>query len=437
MNLFWKNLFGKITPAAVLEKREEELVVALERYEKVANSVELDEYNKLYHEVKSASFIENKKTLQNRKYRDTQEFRTLKLYNKYHHSHSVKTYYDVLKSPELASFLLFKAGSDYEKLGDRKEVSASPVLQKMKEFEKSDKYKIYCRYHDSFSIKEYEDLKTKVESDEFKANNTFWQNPERWQTTPDYKKEQRFYELAKNPDIVFFLSEKPERFDALKKQEMTFEDRFDWNSLDKSAWGIGFHYKNPHTIGNHSFANEKQANNDGKNIVVRDGFLTILTKRETVQAKAWDKDNGFTMKEFGYTSDVIQSAKKFRQKGGVFMAKIRCTGSVNHAFWLGSESKLPHVNIFHFDGKNIRVGNGYKNIIDGTRIKGISPANFHIYTFKWSKKELIWMINDVEVYRTTANIPQEEMYMVLNSFIPSKSSGSEGLFEVDWIRVYK
>lgn len=119
------------------------------------------------------------------------------------------------------------------------------------------------------------------------------------------------------------------------------------------------------------------------------------------------------------------------------MAKIRCTGSVNHAFWLGSESKLPHVNIFHFDGKNIRVGNGYKNIIDGTRIKGISPANFHIYTFKWSKKELVWMINDVEVYRTTANIPQEEMYMVLNSFIPSKSSGSEGLFEVDWIRVYK
>lgn len=437
MNLFWKNLFGKITPAAILEKREEELVVALERYEKVSKSIEIEEYNKLFHEVKSATFIENKKTLQNRKYKDTEEFRTLKQYNKYHHSPSIKTYFEVLKSQELANFLEFKATPEYEKLGDKKALAASVKLQKMKDFEKSEKYKIYCRYHDSYAIKEYTELKKKVETDDFKKKNAFWEKADRWQTTPEYKKEQRFYELSKNPDIVFYINENPERFEVYKKQQITFEDKFNWNSLSKSAWNIGFHYPNANTIANHSFANEKQANNDGKNTVVRDGYLTIQTKKESVAARAWDSEKGFLMKQFEYTSDVIQTANVFRQKGGVFMAKLRCSGNVNHAFWLGSEGKLPHVNIFHFDGKNVRVGNGYQNIIDGTKIKGINPANFHIYTFKWSKKELVWMINDVEVYRTTANIPQNEMYMVLNSFIPSKSTGSEGLFEIDWVRAYR
>lgn len=437
MNLFWKNLLGKITPASVLEKREEELVEAMKRYEEVAKSLELEEYNKLFHEVKASAFVENKKTLQNRKYKDTEEFRVVKRFEKLHHSPKIKQYFEVLKSPELKLFLEFKSTPEYEKLGDKKLVAASSTLQKYKAFEKSDNYKVYCRFHESYAIREYDDLKKRVESDEFKKSNAFWANANRWQITPEYKKEQRFYELAKNADINFYINEKPERFEVYKKQVITFEDRFNWNSLNKSAWNFGFHYKNPKTIGNHSFANEKQANNDGKNVHVRDGVLTINTKKETVTARAWDQTKGFVMKEFEHTSDVVQTALEFRQKGGVFMAKLRCSGNVNHAFWLGSNGKLPHINIFHFDGKKVRVGNAYQNIIDGVKISGLNPSQYHIYTLKWSKNELVWMVNDIEVYRTTGNIPQEEMYLVFNSFIPQKSDGSEGVLEVDWVRVYK
>lgn len=436
MNLFWKNLFGKITPAAVLEEREVELVIALKRYEEVAKSVELEEYQKLFHIVKAASFIDNKKTLQNRKYKDTEEFRIIKRFNKLHHSPKIKQYFEVLKSSELKQFLEFKATPDYEKLGDKKEVSGSELFQKHKEFEKSNNYKVYCRFHESYVIKEYEELKKKVESDEFKTSNTFWSNGNRWHTTAEYKQEQRFYELAKNPDIHFYVNEKPERFEAYKKQKITFEDRFDWNSLAKSSWNFGFHYKNPKAIRNHSFANEKQANNDGKNVQVRDGVLLISTKKEKVTSRTWDQTKGFTMKDFDYTSDVLQTALDFRQKGGVFMAKIRCTGNINHAFWLSSNGKIPHINIFHFDGKKVRVGNAYQNIIDGAKISGLNPSQYHIYTLKWTKNELVWMINDIEVYKTKANIPQEEMYMVFNSFIPQKSHGSEGTLEIDWVRVY-
>ncbi len=437
MNLFWKNLLGKITPTEVLEKQDDELVIAMKRYKEVSKSVELEEYKKLFHEVKAAAFIENKKTLQNRKYKDTEEYRTTKKFSKLNNSSKIKIYYEVLNSTELKSFLAFEKSPDYEKLGSKKEVAASQLLQNHKAFEKSSNYKIYCRFHESFVIKEYEELKKKVKSEEFIANNAFWSNPQRWQTTAEYKKEQRYYELDKNPDIVFYNNEKPERFEAFLNQKVTFEDRFNWNSLSKSSWNFGFHYKNPKTIKNHSFTNEKQANNDGKNSQVRDGILTISTKKELLTARAWDKAKGFVMQDFEYSSDVLQTGSLFRQKGGIFSAKIRCTGNVNHAFWLGADGKLPHINIFHFDGKKISVGNAYKEIFDSTKITGINPSRFYIYTLKWTKNELVWMINNIEVYRTNANIPQEEMFLVFNSFLPQTSDGDEGLLEVDWVKVYQ
>ena len=84
MNLFWKRLFGGITPTAKLEKYEADLLIAMVRYEEVAKAVELAEYKKLFHVVKSAAFQENKKTLQNRKYKDTEEYRSYKKYNNLH-----------------------------------------------------------------------------------------------------------------------------------------------------------------------------------------------------------------------------------------------------------------------------------------------------------------------------------------------------------------
>ena len=54
MNLFWKTLFGAITPTAKLEKNEADLVKAMHRYAEVEKSVELAEYKKLYHLVKAA-----------------------------------------------------------------------------------------------------------------------------------------------------------------------------------------------------------------------------------------------------------------------------------------------------------------------------------------------------------------------------------------------
>jgi len=436
MNLFWKRLFGGITPTAKLEKDEAELVKAMHRYAEVEKSVELAEYKKLYHVVKSAKFQENKKVLKNRRYKDTEEYRVSTKCNKLHNSPAIKLYYHVLESDILKQYLNFKTTPDYELLGDKKKVKASETLKKFKQFEHSKAYKTYARFYNSYIIKEYEQLKIKIVKPEFVKANNFWANEDRWHTTPEFTQQQRFHELAKNQDIIFYENEKPERFKRYRSLKLSFKDEFEWNTLDKSHWDFGFHYKSNELISSHSFANEKQANNSGKNISVEDGVLKLVTKHETISTRAWDVSKGFIEKEFNFTSDVLQTADTFRQKRGFFRAKLRCTGNIQHAFWLGADNKLPHINIFHFDGKAITLGNANKNIVDGIKITGLNACKFYIYSLIWSEKELIWLINDLEVYRTASNIPSESMYLAFNSFISQNQKGSEGNLEVDWVRAY-
>jgi len=437
MNLFWKQLFGVITPTAKLEKQEADLLQAMHRYAEVEKSVELAEYKKLFHIVKSAEFQENKKILQNRKYKDTEEFQTSKKYKKLHTSPAINLYFHVLHSEELKQYLDFKATPEYELLGDKKKVKASEHLRRMKAYEKSKAFKTYSRFHNSFIIKDYEELKARISSPDFKKSNEFWANEKRWHNTPEFAQQERFYELAKNPDILFYENENPKRFADYNTRKLTFHDDFKWNTLDKSHWNFGFHYRSGQLIGDHSFANEKQANNSGKNMSVVDGILKLETKREKVKSRAWHAEKGFIEKEFHYTADVLQTADKFRQKYGVFSAKLRSTGNLNHAFWLGSDDKLPNIKLFHYDGKKINIGNANKNLFDGIKISGIKPHQYFIYSLIWNEKELIWKINNLEVYRTASNVPVESMYLAFNSFITEKQRGTTGSLEVDWVRVYE
>ena len=110
-------------------------------------------------------------------------------------------------SHELAKYIQFEKTPEYEMLDDKKKVRESELLKTMKHFEASKSYKTYLRFHESFIIKEYEELKIKVQTQEFKKENEFWANNSRWTTTEDYNLEQRFNILAKNPDIIFFENE--------------------------------------------------------------------------------------------------------------------------------------------------------------------------------------------------------------------------------------
>lgn len=443
MNLYWKSLFGGLMSTAKYEDKLHKEVADYNRFLLISESKELEEYNELYKQVKSSNFKELKRTLRSRKYKDTQEYRDMAKFKKLDSNSNLKVYFQVLDSKDLADYLAFKATPEFVSLANHDLVKKSPELTRLKKFEKSKEYQIYTRFHNSYIVKEYTELKEKVSHPEFQKNNEFWANPKRWETTKEYELENRFHQLADNDDMKFYLKHKLSDFSLVGGYDLVFEDNFDWNSLDASKWDVGFHYKSPAFVGKHSFVNEQQANNNGNNVRVIAGNLHIVTKEQKAEALTWHPEKGFVQKDFDYTSDVIHGRNACCQQGGLYRAKMRFAGAkgVTHAFWLKAEEKTPHINICKCENGEIEVGiywsSKFETKYTSARIKGLNLSNFFIYSFEWNEKELVWYINDMEVFRTSNFMPQEAMYPMLNSFISEGKKGGEADFEIDYIKVYK
>ncbi len=443
MNLFWKKTFGSLTPTEKLEKEEAELLLAYKRYCDIEASEQLKEYTQLFHIVKSAEFKEKKETLKNRKFKDTEEYRHFTKYKKLENNSKLKLYYQVLQSPELKDFLTFKGTDEYENLGKPKLVKKDPVLNKYRTFEKSRAYKTFVRFHNSFVVTEYEKLKDLVATEEFQKSKTWWEDQNRWLKTDEYIQENRYYELQRTADITFYETTDPTQFEHINDWTMTFEDNFNTKSLEAEKWKNGYYHRAKTMKNLYSFVNEKQAFTDGENISVANNMLKVLTSSVKKEGIAWDTQKGFVPKTFDFTSGLINTGAAFQQKYGLLKVKLRIGGAkdISHACWLGTDGKLPHINLFYYNGKNIIVNNYAEEAGTVTAIKevikGIKPTDFYIYSLEWTPKELVWKINNIEVFRSSKLVPQEAMFVTLGSFIRDNQVGGPGSLEIDWIRFFK
>ena len=436
MNLFFKRLTGKLHSTKKMEQYIAAMEAEIARYRAVEASPELKEYCELKKSVESKAFAQNKYNLTHTKYKTTKPHLLTLEFRKLLHNKQLMLYLQVKDSAQLKDYLEFRQSPEYVQLSDKKLVRKSPQLKNMLTFEKSKAYKAYWAYKDSKLPTRYLELRELIGTNEFQEEKAFWKNPNRWLTTEGHVQEVRFAQLSSSSDIKFFLATDVKKIEKMESYIRVFNDDFDWFKLADSKWSSGFAYKSKQMKANHSFVNEQQANNGGLNTGTIGGFLTILTKKESATAPAWDPQKGFVTKDFEYTSDIIQTANTFRQKEGLFMVKLRTEGNIHHACWLGGYNKLPLINIFHFNGRNIVVGNLTDKGFDGTSVTGICARKYYIYSLRWTKKELIWYVNNIEVYRTNRNLPQEDLYLALCSFISEKQRATEGKMEVDWARVY-
>ncbi len=405
------------------------------RYRQVEKSAEFKEYLELKKIVESKEFQQKKHNWTRTKYKSTPTYALLREYKTLLNDKGLQMFLELEQSERLKEFLEFRQSENYVKLQSKKEVRNSLELKQMYAFERSKEYKSYLTYRDSKLPARFKALVAQVMTDEFKKEYAFWSNPNRWKISDEYQKEIRFKQLAAMADIIFYFKQDVNRIELEETWTPVFEDEFDWVKLSDSKWRAGFAYDNPKLLKIHSFANEQAANNGGRNVGTVDGKLHLFTKEERVTAPAWDAKKGFVEKEFDYTSDIIQTADSFRQQGGLFMAKIRVEGNIHHAIWLGTGKKLPMINLFHYNGKHIVIGNYTERGFEGTTIRGISPRVYHIFGLRWNEKELIWYVNNVEVYRTSHNVPKEKLFLAISSFIDELQRAQEGQINVAWIRV--
>jgi len=439
MNLFWKELFGTLKAAQKMETEAQQLQKDLQRYFEVAKSAELAEYIELEKQVTTAEFKENKRTLVNRKYKDTQEFRDWTKFQKLEKDKSLQLYFQTLQSPLLQEYLEFQKSPDYSKLSSKKEILADPKLQEFKRFEKSREYKNYLRYHGSYILDEYNSLKQLVSTPEFQQANAFWSNPKRWETTEEAKLDARYNQLQHTPDIEFYRRQDYDRMVRLSKYECTLDEHFrgDWSERWRNEFTFGLQEGKEKALKTKfSLVNQKQAFTFGRNVAVVEGALRIITRKENVVSPVWNPKHGFVEHEFEYSSDIVET-REFKQCQGLFAAKIRCTGKLHHALFLKGIDPVNLITLFHFDGKKVVVGAASKHGSSMGEVKGLQLGKYHIFSLSWTQNELIWYVNNIEVHRCPNNLPNEELGLSLMSFISENQKGSEGTFDVEWIRAYK
>jgi hypothetical protein len=295
-------------------------------------------------------------------------------------------------------------------------------------------YKNYQKVLNSSELKQLTQLEQETSTEDFRRRNALWADEKRWQHSEEYKTEQRYLELAKSDDIKFFYTSRQEKIDWAE----LFRPSFDDDMSSSKNWQAGFGYANPAMKDGHSRTSERQAYNGGKNTFFVDGRMDLETREESKTAVAWDEKKGFVEQVFDYTSDVMNTKEAFAQESGMFMAKVRTQGVGHHFFGLSTGKQgNPMVALYYYNGKGHQMGlvNGAKTqMVDLT---GVLRSMYHVYTFRWTKNELIWFVNNLEILRLPNRMPKEAMFYLAQSWLPVAENGGAGKLKIQWARAYR
>lgn len=394
MNLFLLRLTGKLLSTERFEKYIRSLLADAKRYREIEQSDTFKEYEELRQLVKEDKFLTQKQELTTRKYKDTE-------------------YYQ--KTEEL------------KKLSRDKNVIQ--FLGAPSEEERN-------KYAGNMAVKSYLRLQQEAETPEFKEKNAFWADAKRWEHSEKGKKEARFEELKKSPDIQFYLKANKRRIEEMESWKPTFLAAFHEPDLAKNGFKTGFWFKQPELKRDFSYCEEAQAYPGEQNVNLQNDILSIVTKKEHVTAPAWDEKKGFTMHDFNYTSAVINTGDSFSQPIGLFMAKVRATGKCHSAIYLVGENRFPLIELYHYNGRNIVVGITDKNGKEERLLRGIHPREWYVMAVAVNRQEIIWTVNEREVFRCVNPMPGQKLYFSCQSFAPLKKAG-EGRLDIAWIRAFE
>ncbi len=472
---FLSVLFGNRFPSTQkYENYLDQTKADYERFLEFEKSPLLARYNDLEEEINSGEFEKRVKELKTLRYKNSKEWRELKQYNTLKKSSDIKRYLKLKhdgvfnRIEEIETSDLFKTYSslkefinspEYYSEKSKKGFKKSDAYQKQVEFKnlrknseikfytktvKSNNYKIAQDLEGKDRLKAFYELEAYVMSDDFKEQTNFLKDKNRFDKSKEAELIEEYKELGKNEEIKWYKDKiKTKPFEEIKKWNLTFSDDFDQSKLDKNKWMTGYYWGRALLNENYVPENELQffSNN---NIYIQDSVATITVQDDNVSGKSWSTVNGFSVREFNYTSGLLSTGQSFRMKYGKIQAKVSFedTYPIVNAFWLVGEKQTPQIDIFRTIDKrkrSVRSGLVYENEKYLRQVRGPLFGNrFHIYGLEWNEDEIIWTINGKVVNKQTTNIPQEDMYLTFCTIVldTPKEQRIPSKMEIDWVRCY-
>ena len=398
----------------------------IKRYYKIDQSKKLQRYNKL---------------------KDSEEIKEFEKLDEYINSEEFQML------PEEIESLKFENTEENKNLKEYKELKNSSEIKRTKKLKESKDYETYNEIKDSDVLQEYSNLSDFIASDNFKQVKEEMTRKNKFKHSQEYQDYLEYKELKNSKKIKWYFKRKDSNdFDFFRKWEHSFFDNFESGQLDNSKWlTTPFWGKNllkdsyVQTTDHHFITN-------GKNLEINGDKLNIITKKEDVTGKAWHPKFGFFPRKFEYTSGLINTSESFRQRYGIFRAKVQIDNvyPFKHAFWLVPDKISPEIDVFSFMDKNRRKvqfntywGNlSEENGIQYSHKKVKGPdftKKFYIFSLEWSENELVWKINNVTVKRQNKGIPDMPLYLTLSSGLQNKADESvlPSKMVVDWVEVFQ
>jgi hypothetical protein len=359
----------------------------------------------------------------------------------------------ILRFEELGSFIksseflakknmkpiTFKDSEEYKKLMEYKRIKKTLEIKEFYKFKSSKEYANFLNTDGSQRLARYHELKDYVATADFKQRKEYLLDTKRFEKTEMFKETKEYKKLKKNPDIIWYFKVRDsDKFNILKSRELTFSDEFEGDKLDTKKWLTNYYWGEKLLKDRYSVESDLQAYTEKENFEVRNSILRIITKPQKISGKVWSAAHGFKTKEFNYTSGLINSGNSFRQKYGIFSAKIKLGNpAAKNTFWMLADKITPHLDICRTSGG--KVWFDYftsKGSVSKTSLGAKYSNDYYIYTLEWTSSSLVWKINGVEVFSQTSDIPQEPMYILFAGGL-DKPVNSATSMEIDWIRVYK
>ncbi|HON18060.1 MAG TPA: family 16 glycosylhydrolase [Salinivirgaceae bacterium] len=424
-------------------------------FERLGNSSKVLQYQIVCQELETTPNEETQQT-----YHDLKNDPEIKLYQRYQKKGFTQFIQKVESTNEYAEYISLKEYTESEihkqKLQEYtfENSEVSKVLKMFEEIKKlpdikfyltftnSKEYKTYQSLLGSQQIKDFKALESQIQSAEFIERKSYLQDPQKWEKTEEFQLEREYLTLQNDPEIKWYFDcIKKNKFAEELKWETIFEEQFE--TLDTTKW-LTIPFQGHQNLNNRSYVPEgnRQFHTEGKNVYIEDHKLRIETRKEKTTGLRWQTSSGFKIRDFDYTSGIVNTGHFFRMnKGKVeIVAQMENPEEIVHAAFLKAELIAPHIDIFCTGShKGFKVRFFKENSDKATfeeSFKGINPEEPFHYTFLWEDNHMEWQLNGYTIAKYSGETPTKNLYIGISSVLLKEPINLPANFIVHSIKVF-